>query len=98
MYERFTDRVRKALALANQEAERLNHEFVGSEHILLGLINEGCGLGALALQKFGVDVEKARFQYGKLVRPGLQILPVGERPLTPRVKKVTGMPSKNRGI
>ncbi|MHC4194872.1 MAG: Clp protease N-terminal domain-containing protein, partial [Planctomycetota bacterium] len=56
MFERFTDRARKVMALANQEAQRFNHEYIGTEHILLGLVKEGSGVGATVLKNLDVDI------------------------------------------
>ena len=61
MFERFTDRARKVMAIANQEVQRFNHEYIGTEHILLGLIKEGSGTGAKVLKNLGVDIEKKLF-------------------------------------
>ena len=60
MFERFTDRARKVMALANQEAQRFNHEYIGTEHILLGLVKEGSGVGANVLKNLDVDLRKVR--------------------------------------
>jgi len=67
MYERFTDRARKVMQLANQEAQRFNHEYIGTEHILLGLVKEGSGVGANVLKNPGVDLRKVRLEVEKLV-------------------------------
>jgi ATP-dependent Clp protease ATP-binding subunit ClpC len=60
VYERFTERARKVLQMANQEAQRFNHECIGTEHILLGLVKEGSGVAAQALKKLGLDMRKVR--------------------------------------
>ena len=60
MYERFTDRARKIMRLANEEARFLNHEYVGTEHVLLGLVSEGAGVAAIALKNLDVDLHKLR--------------------------------------
>ena len=60
MYERFTDRARKVMQLANQEAQRFNHEYIGTEHILLGVLREGEGVGAVVLQAYELTYERAR--------------------------------------
>jgi ATP-dependent Clp protease ATP-binding subunit ClpC len=70
MFERFTDRARKVMALANQEAQRFNHEYIGTEHILLGLVKEGSGVGATVLKNLDVDIKKLRFGVEKLVKSG----------------------------
>ena len=62
MFERFTDRARKVMALANQEAQRFNHEYIGTEHILLGLVKEGSGVGANVLKNLDVDIKKLRLE------------------------------------
>ena len=67
MFERFTDRARKVMALANQEAQRFNHEYIGTEHILLGLVKEGSGVGANVLKNLDVDLRKVRLEVEKLV-------------------------------
>ncbi|HVS39787.1 MAG TPA: Clp protease N-terminal domain-containing protein [Gemmataceae bacterium] len=70
MYERFTDRARKVLQLANQEANRLNHEYVGTEHILLGLVKEGVGVAAVVLKNHGLDLHKTRLEVEVIAQPG----------------------------
>jgi len=89
-YDRFTDRARKVLALANAEAQRFNHEYIGSEHILLGLVKEGSGVGANVLKNLEVDLRRARLEVEKLVKPGPEMVTMGKLPLTPRAKKVIG--------
>lgn len=88
MFERFTDRARKVMALANQEALRFNHEYIGTEHILLGLVKEGSGVGANVLKNLDVDLLKVRGEVEKLVRSGPDMVTIGKRPQTPRAKKV----------
>ena len=88
MFERFTERARKVMALANQEAQRFNHEYIGTEHILLGLIKEGSGVGANVLRNLGVDLPKVRMEIEKLVKPGPDMVTMGKLPQTPRAKKV----------
>ncbi|MEO0512256.1 MAG: ATP-dependent Clp protease ATP-binding subunit [Planctomycetota bacterium] len=88
MFERFTDRARKVMALANQEAQRFNHEYIGTEHILLGLVKEGSGVGANVLKALGVDLRKVRLEVEKLVRAGPEMVTMGKLPQTPRAKKV----------
>jgi ATP-dependent Clp protease ATP-binding subunit ClpC len=88
MFERFTDRARKVMALANQEAQRLNHEYIGTEHILLGLVKEGSGVGANVLRNLDVDLRKVRLEVEKLVRAGPEMVTMGRLPQTPRAKKV----------
>ena len=88
MFERFTDRARKVMALANQEAQRFNHEYIGTEHILLGLVKEGSGVGANVLKNLEVDLRKVRLEVEKLVKPGPEMVTMGRLPQTPRAKKV----------
>lgn len=88
MHERFTDRVRKVLQLANQEAQRLNHEYIGTEHLLLGLIKEGSGVAANVLKNLDVDLRKVRIEVERLVQPGPEMVTLGKLPQTPRAKKV----------
>jgi len=88
MFERFTDRARKVMALANQEAQRLNHEYIGTEHILLGLVKEGSGVGANVLKNLDVDLRKVRLEVEKLVKAGPEMVTMGRLPQTPRAKKV----------
>ncbi len=89
MLEKFTDRARKVINLARQEAERLGHEFIGTEHILLGLVKEGSGVAANVLENLGVDLEKIRIEVEKYVSsPGETISASSSLPFTPKAKKV----------
>ena len=88
MFERFTDRARKVMALANQEAQRFNHEYIGTEHCLLGLVKEGSGVGANVLKNLDVDLRKVRLEVEKLVKSGPDMVTMGKLPQTPRAKKV----------
>ncbi|HPS53032.1 MAG TPA: Clp protease N-terminal domain-containing protein, partial [Phycisphaerae bacterium] len=88
MFERLTERARKVMALANQEAQRFNHEYVGTEHILLGLVKEGTGVGANVLKNLGVELQKVRLEVEKLVKAGPDMVTMGKLPQTPRAKKV----------
>ncbi len=88
MFERFTDRARKVMALANQEAQRFNHEYIGTEHILLGLVKEGSGVGANVLKNLEVDLRKVRMEVEKLVKSGPDMVTMAKLPQTPRAKKV----------
>lgn len=88
MFERFTDRARKVMALANQEAQRFNHEYIGTEHILLGLVKEGTGVGANVLKNLDVDLRKVRMEVERLVKSGPELVTMGKLPKTPRAKKV----------
>ncbi|MCP4080002.1 MAG: ATP-dependent Clp protease ATP-binding subunit [Pirellulaceae bacterium] len=88
MYERFTERARKVMQLANQEAQRFNHEYIGTEHMLLGLVKEGNGVAANVLKNLGVDLRKIRLEVEKLVQSGPEMVTIGKLPQTPRAKKV----------
>ena len=88
MFERFTDRARKVMALANQEAQRFNHEYIGTEHVLLGLVKEGSGVGATVLKNLDVDIKKLRLEVEKQVKSGPDMVTMGKLPQTPRAKKV----------
>ncbi|HEY7328384.1 MAG TPA: Clp protease N-terminal domain-containing protein [Gemmataceae bacterium] len=88
MYERFTDRARKVLQLANQEARRFNHEYVGTEHILLGLIEESSGVAAKVLKNLDIDLRKIRLDVEKIVQSGHNKVTWSKLPQTPRAKKV----------
>src|SRR4051794_4852485 len=88
MYERFTDRARKVMQLANQEAQRFNHEYIGTEHVLLGLIKEGSGVAANVLKNLDVDLRKIRNEVEKIVQAGPDMVTMGKLPQTPRAKKV----------
>src|SRR5579871_5687817 len=89
MYERFTDRARKVMQLANQEAQRFNHEYIGTEHILLGLVKEGSGVAANVLKNLDIDLRKIRLEVEKIVQTGSgEMVSMGKLPHTPRAKKV----------
>src|SRR5947209_1153421 len=88
MYERFTDRARKVMQLANQEAQRFNHEYIGTEHILLGLVKEGSGVAANVLKNLDIDLRKIRLEVEKIVQTGPDMVTMGKLPHTPRAKKV----------
>jgi ATP-dependent Clp protease ATP-binding subunit ClpC len=88
MYERFTDRARKVMQLANQEAQRFNHEYIGTEHILLGLVKEGGGIAATVLKNLNIDLRKIRLEVEKKVQSGPDMVTLGKLPQTPRAKKV----------
>src|SRR5215472_4939372 len=87
MFERFTDRARRVMVLAQEEARMLNHNYIGTEHILLGLIHEGEGVAAKALESLGISLEAVRRQVEEIIGQGLQA-PSGHIPFTPRAKKV----------
>ncbi|MEE8141729.1 MAG: ATP-dependent Clp protease ATP-binding subunit [Planctomycetota bacterium] len=88
MFDRFTDRARKVMALARKEAQRFNHDFIGTEHILLGLVQEGSGVAANVLKNIGVDGNKIRAEIEKHVQSGPSMVTMGQLPFTPRAKKV----------
>jgi hypothetical protein len=90
MYERFTDRARKVMQFANSEAQRFNHEYIGTEHILLGLIAEGSGVAANVLRNMDVDARRARREVERILLPGPggEQVVMGRLPHTPRAKKV----------
>src|SRR5260370_37523490 len=69
MYERFTDHARKVMQLANQEAQRFNHEYIGTEHILLGLVKEGTSAAANVLKNLDIDLRKIRLEVEKIIQP-----------------------------
>lgn len=87
MYERFTDRLRKVMQLANQEAQRFNHEYIGTEHLLLGLVKEN-GVASVVLKNLDVDPRKIRLDVEKLICPGPDGVTMGTLPQTPRAKRV----------
>jgi ATP-dependent Clp protease ATP-binding subunit ClpA len=87
MFERFTDRARRVVVLAQEEARLLNHNYIGTEHLLLGLIHEGEGVAARALESLGISLEAVRAQVEEIIGQG-QSAPTGHIPFTPRAKKV----------
>jgi ATP-dependent Clp protease ATP-binding subunit ClpC len=88
MFERFTERARKVIILAREEAIRLGHNFVGTEHLLLGLIREGDGLAVAILKKLNVNLSAVKSDVEKIVSVGSEVAPAGEIPFTPQAKKV----------
>lgn len=88
MYERFTDRARKVMQLANQEAQRCNHQYIAPEHILLGLVKEGSGVAANVLKNLDIDLRKIRLEVEKIVQSGPDMVTMGKLPQTPAAKKV----------
>lgn len=88
MFNRFTNRARQVVSLARSEADRFNHNYVGTEHLLLGLIKLGQGVAVNVLKKMGIDFEVVRNEVSKVVTPGPETKTVGEIPLTQRAKKV----------
>ena len=87
MFDRFTDRARRVIVLAQDEARMLNHNYIGTEHLLLGLIHEGEGVAAKALEQMGISLEAVRAQVEEVIGHG-QTQPTGHIPFTPRAKKV----------
>ena len=87
MFNRFTERARKVIIYAKEEARHFNHDYIGTEHLLLGLVKEGEGVAAAVLQKLGVDLETIRIEVEKLVQPGPETQVMGDIPFTPRSKK-----------
>ncbi len=88
MFERLTVRAHKVMALANQEAQRFNHEYIGTEHILLGLLKEGSGLGPNVLRKLDVDLHKVRMEVERNVKVGPEMVTMGKLPMTRKAKRV----------
>ena len=88
MFDRFTDRAKKVMNLARQEAQRFNHEYLGTEHVLLGLVQEGSGVAANVLKNMGIDLNKIRAEVEKIVKTGPSMVTMGQLPFTPRAKKV----------
>jgi hypothetical protein len=90
MYDRFTDRARKVMQLANQEAKRFNHEYIGTEHILLGLLQEGSGVAVNVLKNLGFDLRKIRLEVEKIAQSGPDMVTMAKLPQTPRARNVIG--------
>ncbi len=88
MFDRFTERARKVMSLARQEAQRFNHDYIGTEHILLGLVQEGSGVAAQVLRNLEVEPRKIRVEVEKIVKNGTNMVTMGQLPFTPRAKKV----------
>ena len=88
MFDRFTERARKVMSLARQEAQRFNHEYLGTEHVLLGLVQEGSGVAARVLKRLDVELRKIRLEVEKIVKNGTNMVTMGQLPFTPRAKKV----------
>jgi ATP-dependent Clp protease ATP-binding subunit ClpC len=88
VFERFTDRARRVVVLAQEEARMLNHDYIGTEHILLGLIHEGKGVAAVALESLEISLEGVRSQVQEIIGRGKESAPAGHIPFTPRAKKV----------
>lgn len=90
MFERFTDRARRVVVLAQEESRLLNHSYIGTEHLLLALLNEGEGIGCQALVRHGISLETAREQVREIIGEGTTS-PKGHIPFTPRAKKILEM-------
>ncbi len=88
MFDKFTERAKKVINLAREEAGRLGHDYIGTEHILLGLIREGGGVAAAVLENMGLDLERIRLEVEKSINMGGGTLTLGEVPFTPRAKRV----------
>ena len=88
MFDRFTERARKVILLAKEEAKRFNHDYIGTEHMLLGLIKEGEGVAAAVLQNLGLNLDMIRLEVEKLVQVGPSTVTSGDIPFTPKAKKV----------
>ncbi len=93
VFERYTDRARRVVVLAQEEARMLNHNYIGTEHILLGLIREGEGVAAKALESLGISLEAVRQQVEEIIGQGQQA-PSGHIPFTPRANKVLELASR----
>jgi ATP-dependent Clp protease ATP-binding subunit ClpC len=94
MSNRFTERAQRVILIAQEEAKRLNHDYVGTEHLLLGLIALGEGVAAQVLANLGVDLRRVRSEVEKIVGTGDNVMLLGEIPFTPRAKKVLELPWK----
>ncbi|MHC4923069.1 MAG: ATP-dependent Clp protease ATP-binding subunit [Planctomycetota bacterium] len=88
MFDRFTERARKVMTLARQEAQKLNNDYIGTEHILLGLVQEGSGVAAQVLKNLDVDLRKVRAEVERLVEQGTSAISGSQLPFTPRAKRV----------
>jgi ATP-dependent Clp protease ATP-binding subunit ClpC len=89
MFSAFTERAVTVMRLANEEAGRMCHEYIGTEHILLGLVRQGTGVGARVLQNLGIDLDKVRHEVEKIIQSGPgPAMPLGKLPQTPKAKKV----------
>jgi ATP-dependent Clp protease ATP-binding subunit ClpA len=88
MFDRFSERARKVMSLARQEAQRFNHDYIGTEHILLGLVQEGTGVAAQVLRNLEVEPRKIRMEVEKIVKNGTNLFTFGQLPFTPSAKRV----------
>jgi len=87
MYDRLTEKTKKVISYARQEAQRMGHQYIGTEHLLLGLVREGTGAAATVLQRLGVDSKRARLEVEKIVKSDTDVIPIGKQPLAPRARK-----------
>ncbi len=94
MFDKFTDRARKVMSLAREEAQRFNHEYIGTEHILLGLVQEGSGIAARVLTNLDVELKRIRTETEKLIPHGPPSVQMGQLPFTPRAKRVLELAQK----
>lgn len=97
MFGRFTDGARRAVVLAQEQARTLNHNYIGTEHLLLGLIGEGEGGAAMALESTGISLTAVREQIEEIIGPG-DGLAIGHAPFTPRAKKVLELAHRESGL
>jgi ATP-dependent Clp protease ATP-binding subunit ClpA len=88
MFDNCTDRTKRVMALANQEAQILNHEYIGTEHVLLGILKENSGVGVTLLNQLGLNLKSARIAIKRLVKEGPDMVTMGQLPYTPRTKRV----------
>jgi ATP-dependent Clp protease ATP-binding subunit ClpC len=88
MFDKFTDRARKVIALARQEAERLRNDYIGTEHVLIGLIKEGSGVASNILENLNINPDKVLQEIEKIAQPGTNMVTMGQLPFTPRTKKM----------
>jgi len=98
MFNRFTERARKVLVLAKEESRRFNHDYIGTEHVLLGLIREGEGVACAVLQNLGINLEMIRAEIEKLITSGNSGSALGDIPFTPRAKKALELAAEEARI
>lgn len=99
MFEQFTERARKVMSMSRQEAQRLNSEFIGTEHMLLGIINEGGGVAAKVLKNLNVDTKQVRIEIEKLITPSTSpTVTLGQLPFSPRAKRVIELAGEASGM
>src|SRR3989442_12141256 len=90
MHDKFTERVRKVMYLAREEAARLQHDYIGTEHLLLGVIREGEGIAATVLNNLGLDLDRVRQEVENMLGAAGGTPTIGENPVTPRAKRLLG--------